>query len=146
MRLSSLRATGLASTLALTVLFGCGYRHDSNAFFVENWSSEYEIVNSCEPTNHPRGGHMEVWIDPSGFAAFTAGEPLPDGSVLLKPQWDESSSCSDDPDLYTVMRAKTGNAWDWQTVGRKGDIEETNAGDCSSCHATCGESLMCTFP
>lgn len=139
------RRLAVALSLVCTYSMGCGYKHDPDAYFPEDWESSYEIVADCDETKHPRRGYMEVWIDPDGLAAFSAGETLPTGSVLVKAQWDEAN-CKDEPDLYTVMRAKDDGGWDWQTIGSKGDVQDTDDAFCSSCHATCGDSLLCTEP
>ncbi|MEE9384682.1 MAG: cytochrome P460 family protein [Nannocystaceae bacterium] len=139
---------GLFATVvgAVALLHGCGYQHSSDAFFPANWASAYEIIADCASTKHPRGGHMEVWIDPVAVEAFAAGEPLPAGSVLVKPQWDEDANCGDDPDLFTVMRAGDESKWEWQTIGGRGKVKETEPDSCSGCHAACDESLLCTQP
>lgn len=127
--------------LGFGVVSGCGYGHDAASYFSENWETDYVEIEACKVTAHPRGGYIRTMLSPEAQTAFCAGDPLPDGTVIVKEQWDEDPGCAPGSwDLFTVMK-KNGDSWDWQTVGGGGGVVGTSGpnASCSNCHeATCG--------
>lgn len=141
--LKTLGAIALAACLST----GCGYTHDTATYFTETWETDYVELHGCRLTAHPRGGYMRVVMSPEAQAAWCAEQELPEGTVVVKEQWDDNAACPPNEwDLFTVMK-KTSAGWDWQTVGGTGGVQGTSGQNtgCIDCHqGSCGDDLLCT--
>lgn len=129
---------------------GCGYVHDeANSFFPADWTESYEEIVRCSTSQHPRGGYVRVVMNPEAKRAWCQGNELPEGTVVVKEQWDDHPAFPPGQwDLFTVMKREAGK-WQWQTIGGDGGLAGPS-GDvpgCVNCHASsCNGELLCSKP
>lgn len=147
------RLTTLATlTLIALTLGACGeteFKYDSASYFPEDWKSSYTQISGCSASKStPHGGnYVQIWADPNSKGSFGTDVAVPEGGVLLKPQF-EDSSC-ETLAAFTVMRRRPddgGDKWDWQRVEADGSISGTGKQPfCISCHQACNpDTERCT--
>jgi len=146
----------------LLSLSACG-GWDDEAAFPENYSATYTKLHECKPSAHPAASYVLTSLSPEGSEAWSAmmegiaggAEPsaLPEGTVLVKSQYSDSS-CSDLTG-YTAMEQlapATSPAlgdFRWQFLDADGSCNNCDAGaSCAGCHTapSCGAAFpyVCT--
>ncbi len=141
--------TTLASACILSsLIMGCEVEVDPNAFFPQDYQTNMAQVGACRKSSTHSDPHYLFYVTKTSEAAFTAGMPLPEGTVLLKAQYRDDAC--EDLNRWTVMKKREAGYdaanfdWEWQNVDTEGKIaEQGKLGYCAACHKVCPESI-CT--
>lgn len=139
---------------------------DADASFPETYSETYTQLHECKESEHPAADYVITWLSPEGAEAWETmmegmmggaeaggGVVLPEGTVLVKAQYDDAT-CST-LSGYTAMEklAPSSNPelgdFRWQFLDADGSCKDCDAGaSCSGCHTlpSCGLSFpyVCT--
>lgn len=130
--------------LAAVTVMGCNseVEIDPNAFFPQDYETSFAQIGACRKSAVHSDPHYLLHVNTSSKDAFSAGMPLPEGTVLVKTQYQDDS-CSD-LSRWTVMKKREAgydpmNAdWEWQNLDGEGKVaEQGKVVYCASCHAGC---------
>jgi Cytochrome P460 len=139
----------LFSILAFGIA-GCEVEVNPNAFFPQEYDTSFTQVGGCRTSSTHSDPYYTIHITKSSADAFKAKMALPEGTVLVKTQY-EDNDCSDFS-RWTVMKKREAGFdpdnfdWEWQNVDGEGQIAETGKlGYCATCHKPCPDSI-CTMP
>lgn len=132
---------------------------DTETPFPEDYQQVYTKIHNCKPSSHPTGDHVVVWINDVGRDAFMKGEtPLPEGTVLVKSQY-EDTACSILARYTAMEKGAVGSDpaaadWRWYLIDNSGGVRDccgggdpASKGSCVGCHAPCkSNDHVCTTP
>jgi hypothetical protein len=153
-------ALGVALSL-LTAACDDGETHDAGPvpLFPEDYASSYVEVRGCRQSGDHDLNVIRVLADPAALGPYlNHDQPIPEGAVLLKEEYDFSDvSCSGPVQQWTVMaRLAQGGSpdtldWRWQKVDGQRQVVEEDTPRCYGCHAACtadngGYEFTCTVP
>lgn len=125
--------------------------------FPADYAAAYVEVRDCRKSADHELEFIRVLADPAALAAYTdrAGA-FPDGSVVLKEQYDPAdASCSGPITQWTVMAKRAAASehlgWDFQRVAADRRVVESNTASCFGCHQGCsgmptGYDFTCADP
>ena len=153
-----IRMTSLITILA----FGCGAKDgaDSGQSEDEAIAAElWEAIDAFESWSEPagwegivpsedgtHGPYVQIWSDSATLAALTAGEPVADGSILVKCGFEdaEGATVGDEGHALTAMQKIEGydpdhGDWFWAKFDPNTG-EALTAGSASGCYG-CHEAL-----
>jgi hypothetical protein len=148
-------AAALLFILGLAACDGQG----AEPLFPADYASTYTEVRNCRTGGEHELGVIRVLADPAARDPYlNRDQPIPQGAVLLKEEYDFSdTTCSGDILRWTVMaRLEQGSSpdtldWRWQTVDPDRSVVEEDAPRCHGCHSGCTPELdgyegTCTVP
>jgi hypothetical protein len=130
-------------TLALT---GCP-PPPVDPVFPEDYRSSYELVRDCRLSIEHDLVRIQVWANDIARDAYVNRDAeLPDGSILVKEEFDgDDVGCADPMIGWTVMRREAGFSpsigdWHWQTLNEEQVvIEDGRISECYMCHDMCDD-------
>jgi hypothetical protein len=117
---------------------------------MESWPE----VRNCRFSIEHDGVNIIVFASPGAETAYTEGTyPLPEGTVLVKAEHDDSF-CDEVVEFTAMRKLAAGTApedgdWEWQRVGANGKVLESGSlPRCVMCHEGCtnGRDFTCTDP
>ena len=121
---------------------GCEVEIDPNAFFPQDYTTSMVQLGECRESTQHSNPFFLFYITATSKDAFNAGMPLPEGTVVLKAQYNDGE-CTD-LNRWTAMKKREAGYdaanfdWEWQNVDNNGEIAEVGKiGYCASCHKPC---------
>lgn len=138
-------------TLVAATLVGCSSEVnvdnlDSNAFFPQDYESSFAQLGACRKSATHSDPYYKLHITASSQDAFAAGMPVPEGTVLVKTQFQDDA-CTDFS-RWTAMKKQTAGFdpthgdFEWQNIDGEGQIaEQGKLGNCASCHSGCTNTI-----
>lgn len=121
---------------------GCEVQVDPNAFFPQEYKTSFSQLGGCRVSSTHSDPYYLLHITATSKDAFNAGMDLPEGTVLVKTQFNDKD-CTDFS-RWTVMKKReagfdtVNHDWEWQNVDGEGQIAETGKiGYCANCHKPC---------
>ena len=140
----SLLAT-LVVGLSLMLLSACGeteFVYNSASFFKQDYETSYTKISDCTKSPTHGGDYVKVFADSNAAQAYSGGDPVKEGGVVVKPQYADDG-CTELTSIKAMRKGPAGTApdkgdWEWQDVGEDGSISsEGQLGGCISCHTGC---------
>ena len=132
-----------AIAIVAATVMGCGeVEIDPNAYFPQDYKTSFAQLGACRKSGTHSNPHFLLHITSSSQEAFNAGMPLPEGTVVVKSQYNDDA-CTDLATWTAMKKREAGfdaanNDWEWQNVNGDGEIvEQGKVGYCASCHAGC---------
>jgi len=123
----------------LFAIAGCEVQVDPNAFFPQDYKTSMTQLGACRVSSTHSDPYYQLHITTTSKDAFNGGMDLPEGTVLVKTQYNDKD-CTDFS-RWTVMKKQatgfdsTSFDWEWQNVDGQGQIaEEGKLGYCKNCH------------
>ncbi|HRI64440.1 MAG TPA: cytochrome P460 family protein [Polyangium sp.] len=129
---------------------GCEVEIDPNAFFPQEYETSMTQLGACRVSSTHSDPYFKLYITKTSADAFNAQMPLPEGTVLVKVQYDDKE-CSDFSRWTTMKKREAGfdpnnSDWEWQNVDGEGQIAETGKIEyCATCHKPCPNGV-CSMP
>lgn len=149
--------SSLLVLLSSALLAGCSDDSPSGPteqpFFDVATVKTWPEVRNCRFSIEHDGVQITVHASPGNETAYTEGNyPLPEGTVIVKADHDDNDCAV--PIGFTAMRklaagtAPDNGDWEWQRVDADGNVLESDAPRCISCHRDCteGRDFTCTDP
>ncbi len=128
---------------------GCEVEVDPNAFFPQDYETSFAQLGECRVSSTHSDPYYKFHISPEGKDAFNAGMPVPEGTVLVKTQYDDKDCTTFS--RWTVMKKREAGFepmffdWEWQSVDGEGQIaEQGKISYCKSCHMPCPNGVCST--
>lgn len=123
----------------LLALVACGSDGGASPDFPESYRDTYQQVRGCRKSGDHDLNYIRIVTNPTAFIAYTMrNAPFPEGSIIVKEEYDfADSSCLGELVQWTTM-VKTGGTWQWQRVNPDRSVESENEQRCIGCHAQCG--------
>lgn len=129
-------------SILLFGIAGCEVEIDPNAFFPQDYATSLTQLGECRESATHSNPFFLLYITATSKDAFNAGMPVPEGTVIVKAQYDDGE-CTD-LNRWTAMKKREAGFepmfydWEWQNVDEKGAIAETGKlSYCKSCHSPC---------
>ena len=121
----------------LLFLAACG-SDSASPLFPDGY--QYAEVRNCRSSSDHDLNKIRVLVDPVAANSYTTrSAPFPDGSIVLKEEYDfADTTCSGALVQWTVMK-KVGGTWQWQRVDKDRNVESENEARCINCHTQCGK-------
>ena len=111
---------------------------------LDTWS-HYEGWEGIVESSSVHGDFVQIWLNSEALMAITAGETMPDGSILLKETFDDAEG-NELKDI-TVMKKidgynPSGSDWYWAQYLEDGTVQTSGSPDmCIGCHSS-GEDYV----
>jgi len=137
------------ATLALTA---CGdnsndFTLSSDAFFASDWETSYQKLDKLDCSQSPTHGSqwVKIYYDDAAAPAYNGeGGELPDGAIVIKPQF--SDDACETMTWITAMKkdSSTPSGWVWQRAEADGTLSINGQNDfCINCHTGCPNDMLC---
>jgi hypothetical protein len=105
--------------------------------------------DSMYPGESPHGAYLKLYANDIAIKAANAGEPMPDGAILVKENYGENQK---DLMAITPMYKKKGynpegGDWFWAKYGPDGSVETSGKVDgCIQCHKAAHKDMIFSQP
>ncbi len=130
--------------VALATCDGGSEPPPADPLFPADYAATFTEVRDCRTSADHDLTHVRVFADPVALDAYTTrGEPLPDGSLLVKEEHADET-CTDLVGFAVMMREEGYDPdrgdWHWQKLDADRRVTQDGRLErCGGCHSLCEE-------
>lgn len=143
---------GAALASAMLLSTACGdnaadFTISSDAFFASDYETSYKQLEKldCTKSDTHGGTYVKVYLSDDAKTAYDADTALPDGAILVKPQYSDDT-CSTLAAITAMKKdSSTESGWVWQRAEADGTLAiDGQSSSCIGCHTNCMNDYLCS--